>query len=290
MWEREREHEVANVKQHILSEIETISIWVFLFIYLFIILRILRLNEWIYHIWRCYVLESVKFTSRVLYCICSLPHITVCVFSDAHFCTLRFPQRLNQTQKKVFKKKQMIFCDLLDNSFFLSFFIYITDSLFSLSRFLTFRVKLEEGFRISSIGNTMAKFLNQTGLISSWHDDVQQYHRKISLFPKTRCHTSGVSWPVRRFPSLKMNSQLLRSSSFASSEFNGKKLVFHEHKRVRNRRNSPFRSSIAAQVGNSLMISFIPCLASFFFLDGFSFGVLNPSGINKGFPPSGSHP
>lgn len=116
----------------------------------------------------------------------------------------------------------------------------------------------------------MAKVLNQTGLISTWHDDAQQHHRKISLLPKTRSFNYGVSCSARRFPSLKVKSLVLRSSSFTSSEFNGKRLVVRELKRFSNGGNSPFRSSTAVQVGNSRTISLSPISRWFWFTISFS--------------------
>ncbi|KAF7819303.1 thioredoxin-like 1-1, chloroplastic [Senna tora] len=93
----------------------------------------------------------------------------------------------------------------------------------------------------------MAKVLNHTGLISSSHDGKQHHLRKISLFSNNR---SSLSFPVRirSFPSLKLKSLLLRSSSFSSSDFNGNSLAFHRYKRVPARAVSPFRSSTVAQL------------------------------------------
>ncbi|XP_028780188.1 thioredoxin-like 1-1, chloroplastic [Neltuma alba] len=94
----------------------------------------------------------------------------------------------------------------------------------------------------------MAKALNQTGLVSTWHDDVQQHLRKISLCPKILSYDSCVSCPVKRFPSLKLKSQAVRSPSSSSSELYGKKLVFHESARVPGRGKSLSPSSSAAQM------------------------------------------
>ncbi|XP_054802914.1 thioredoxin-like 1-1, chloroplastic isoform X2 [Prosopis cineraria] len=96
----------------------------------------------------------------------------------------------------------------------------------------------------------MAKVLNQTGLVSAWHGDVQQRPRKISLRTRILSYDSGVSlsFAVKRFRSLKLKSQVLRSSSFSSSELHGKNLVFHEHARIPGRGKSFSRSSSVAQM------------------------------------------
>ncbi|KAI9084046.1 hypothetical protein K1719_027024 [Acacia pycnantha] len=94
----------------------------------------------------------------------------------------------------------------------------------------------------------MAKVSNQIGLISNWHDDVEQHLRKISLCPKIFSYDSGVTCSVKRFPSLKLKSQVLSSPSFLSSELHVKNLVSHEYARRPGRGKFLSRSSSSAQM------------------------------------------
>ncbi|TKY62924.1 Thioredoxin 1-1 [Spatholobus suberectus] len=89
----------------------------------------------------------------------------------------------------------------------------------------------------------MAEILSKTSLVSSWHGNSQQHHRRVSMVPKTCSFVSGVG----RFPSLKLKSQILRSWS-SSSEFQGKKLVFRVNRGTPNRANSRLRASTGAQM------------------------------------------
>ncbi|KAK4282146.1 hypothetical protein QN277_013557 [Acacia crassicarpa] len=94
----------------------------------------------------------------------------------------------------------------------------------------------------------MAKVSNQIGLISTWHDDVEQHLHKIFLCPKILSYDSRVTCSVRRFPSLKLKSQVLRSPSFLSSELYAKNLVSHEYARRPGRGKFLSRSSSSAQM------------------------------------------
>ncbi|KAK7336234.1 hypothetical protein VNO77_16770 [Canavalia gladiata] len=88
----------------------------------------------------------------------------------------------------------------------------------------------------------MAEVLTKTSLVSSWHGgDRQHNHRKVSMLPKTCTFSSRFG----SFPSLKLKSQVLRSSS----EFQGqKKLGFRVNRAIPNRVNSQIRASTGAQM------------------------------------------
>lgn len=89
----------------------------------------------------------------------------------------------------------------------------------------------------------MAEVLIKTSLVSSWHGQRQQHHRRVSMVPKT-CSLSSA---IRSFPSLKLKSQVLRSSPF-SSDFHGKKVVFRVNRAIPSRANSPIRASTGAKM------------------------------------------
>ncbi|KAG4951096.1 hypothetical protein AAZX31_16G039900 [Glycine max] len=93
----------------------------------------------------------------------------------------------------------------------------------------------------------MAEVLTKASLVSSsWHGVSQRHHhRRVStvLSNNTCSFRSGVG----KFSSLKMNSQVLRSWS-SSSEFQGKKLVFHVNRGLPNRVNSRLRASTGTQM------------------------------------------
>ncbi|XP_061358295.1 thioredoxin-like 1-1, chloroplastic [Gastrolobium bilobum] len=89
----------------------------------------------------------------------------------------------------------------------------------------------------------MAEILTKTSLVSSWHVNREQHHRRVSMVPKNCSFNSDVG----SFPSLKLKSQILRSSSF-SSEFHGKKHVFRVKRAIPNRVNSQFQTSTGAQM------------------------------------------
>jgi len=89
----------------------------------------------------------------------------------------------------------------------------------------------------------MAEVLTKASLVSSWHGSSQRHHRRVSTVPDSCSFVSGVG----RFPSLKLKSQILRSWS-SSSEFQGKKLLFHVNRGLPNRASSRLRASTAAQV------------------------------------------
>ncbi|OIW03332.1 hypothetical protein TanjilG_03441 [Lupinus angustifolius] len=79
---------------------------------------------------------------------------------------------------------------------------------------------------------------------SSWCGNRQHNSQKvISMVPSTCSFSSD----ARSFPSLKLKSQVLRSSSF-SSEFGGKKLVFCVNSAIPNKLNSQFQTSIVSQM------------------------------------------
>ncbi|KAK7283263.1 hypothetical protein RIF29_12669 [Crotalaria pallida] len=63
------------------------------------------------------------------------------------------------------------------------------------------------------------------------------------MVPNTRSFSSDMR---RSFPSLKLKSQVLRSSSFGS-EFRGKKIVFRVNRAIPNRVNSHFQTSTVSQ-------------------------------------------
>ena len=91
----------------------------------------------------------------------------------------------------------------------------------------------------------MAELLTKTSLVSSWHGDTQHHHNpRVSVVPKSYSFGYG----LKRFPSLKMKSQVLRSSTL-SSDFHGKKLVFRVNRSSSpNRVNSQLRPSIVSQM------------------------------------------
>ncbi|XP_027351565.1 thioredoxin-like 1-1, chloroplastic [Abrus precatorius] len=86
----------------------------------------------------------------------------------------------------------------------------------------------------------MAEVLGKTSLLSSWYGDRQQHQRRVSMVPKNCRFGSGSG----NLPSLKLKSQILRSSS----EFQGKKLVFRVNRGIPNRGNSQFRASSGAKM------------------------------------------
>ncbi|KAL9284946.1 hypothetical protein ACSQ67_024703 [Phaseolus vulgaris] len=89
----------------------------------------------------------------------------------------------------------------------------------------------------------MAEVLTKASLVSSWHGTTQRHHRRVSTVPNSSSFVSGVG----RFPSLKLKSQILRSLS-SSSEFQGKKLLFHVNRGLANRISSRLGASTAAQM------------------------------------------
>jgi len=91
--------------------------------------------------------------------------------------------------------------------------------------------------------NLMAEALTKASLVSSWHGSSQRHQRRVSMVPNSCSFVSGVG----RFPSLKLKSQILRSWS-SSSEFQGKKLIFHVNRGIPNRVSSRLRASTAVQV------------------------------------------
>ncbi|KAK7396038.1 hypothetical protein VNO78_16738 [Psophocarpus tetragonolobus] len=86
----------------------------------------------------------------------------------------------------------------------------------------------------------MAEVLTKASLVSLWHGGSQRHHRRVSMVPNACSFVSGVG----RFPSLKLKSQIRRSWS-SSSEFQGKKLVFHVNRGISSR----LRASTGAQMG-----------------------------------------
>ncbi|CAL0322786.1 unnamed protein product [Lupinus luteus] len=80
---------------------------------------------------------------------------------------------------------------------------------------------------------------------SSWCGNRQHNNSQkvISMVPSTCSFSSD----MRNFPSLKLKSQVLGSSSF-SSEFRGKKLVFRVNSAIPNKLNSQFQTSIVSQM------------------------------------------
>ncbi|XP_020219953.1 thioredoxin-like 1-1, chloroplastic [Cajanus cajan] len=90
----------------------------------------------------------------------------------------------------------------------------------------------------------MAEVLTKASLVSSWRrgDGQQQYHHHRRV-PKSCSLVSGVG----KFPSLKLKSQIVRSSS-SSSEFQGKKLVLHGNRGIPVRLNSRLRPSTGPQM------------------------------------------
>ncbi|XP_047179120.1 thioredoxin-like 1-1, chloroplastic [Vigna umbellata] len=91
--------------------------------------------------------------------------------------------------------------------------------------------------------NLMAEVLTKASLVSSWHGSSQRHHRRVSMVPNSCSFVSDVG----RFPSLKLKSQILRSWS-SSSEFQGKKLLFHLNRAIPNRVSSRLRASTATQM------------------------------------------
>ncbi|MED6139988.1 hypothetical protein PIB30_088905 [Stylosanthes scabra] len=92
----------------------------------------------------------------------------------------------------------------------------------------------------------MAELLTKTSLISSFHGDTQNHlhNPRVSVVPKSYSFGYG----SKRFPSLKVKSQALRSSTL-SSDFHGKKLVFRVNRASSpNRVNSQVRPSIVSQL------------------------------------------
>ena len=103
----------------------------------------------------------------------------------------------------------------------------------------------------------MAEVLTKTSLVSSWHGETQHHHhnhnRMVSMVPKTY----SLGYGLKSFPSLKLKSQVLRSTSPFSSEFHGKKLVFRVNRATSpNRVNSQFRPSTVSQVGKKSIFYF----------------------------------
>jgi len=92
----------------------------------------------------------------------------------------------------------------------------------------------------------MAETLIKTSLVSSWHGNRNQQRQRVSMVPKTCSFNTG----VKSFPSLKLKSQLLRSSSSFSSEFHGKKTIFRVNRSTPKRVNSQFSVSAAPKVGH----------------------------------------
>lgn len=95
-------------------------------------------------------------------------------------------------------------------------------------------------FRQTDAAASMANVLNQSALISAWHDDLQHCPRKISLCPNKIL--SFDSAPANKFPSLKVKSQLY-----------GKKLAFRENFRLPGTAKSFSPSSSTAQVRHILL-------------------------------------
>lgn len=90
----------------------------------------------------------------------------------------------------------------------------------------------------------MAETLIKTSLVSSWHGNRNQQRQRVSMVPKTCSFNTG----VKSFPSLKLKSQLLRSSSSFSSEFHGKKAIFRVNRSTPKRVNSQFSVSAAPKM------------------------------------------
>ncbi|KAK7290614.1 hypothetical protein RIF29_05160 [Crotalaria pallida] len=93
----------------------------------------------------------------------------------------------------------------------------------------------------------MAEILGKTSFVSSpWRGNNGQLHsqKRVSMVPNTRSFSSDMR---RSFPSLKLKSQVLRSSSF-ESEFRGKKIVFRVNRAISNRVNSHFQTSTVSQM------------------------------------------
>jgi hypothetical protein len=91
----------------------------------------------------------------------------------------------------------------------------------------------------------MAETLTKTSFVSSWNGNRNQQHQRVSMVPKTCSFNTG----LKSFPSLKMKSQFLRSSSF-SSDFHGKKPLFRVNRSIPKRVNSQFSVSAAPKVGH----------------------------------------
>ncbi|KAE9599625.1 hypothetical protein Lal_00045788 [Lupinus albus] len=79
---------------------------------------------------------------------------------------------------------------------------------------------------------------------SSWCMNRQYNSQKVTSMVPSTC---SFSTDMRSFPSLKLKSQVLRSSSF-SSEFCGKKLVFRVNSAIPNKLNSQFQTSTVSQM------------------------------------------
>ncbi|KAI9121264.1 hypothetical protein K1719_008297 [Acacia pycnantha] len=96
----------------------------------------------------------------------------------------------------------------------------------------------------------MAEVFGKTGLISSWNSHSNHHCCRISVAPKNLNCKSGVSFPLRRSPSLKLKSQVLRSSSSSTqSQFYGRKIVFQVMKSIPYSGISLFRASTVSQIG-----------------------------------------
>ena len=113
------------------------------------------------------------------------------------------------------------------------------------------------GFEAEEI--LMAEVLTKASFVSSLLGSSQRRHRRVSTVPDT-CTIGGS-------PSLKFKSQILRSRS-SSSEFQGKKLLFHVNRGPPNRVSLRLRASTGAQVCNitTLMefaLSLIPLFCGF---------------------------
>ncbi|KAK7267074.1 hypothetical protein RIF29_19738 [Crotalaria pallida] len=80
----------------------------------------------------------------------------------------------------------------------------------------------------------MAEVLIKTNLVSSWHGHKQHHHGNFG---------SGASCTLKRFPSLKLKSHVLGSSSFPT-EFNGKNLVFRVNRGIPKTGKSLFRAQM----------------------------------------------
>ncbi|XP_045795555.1 thioredoxin-like 1-1, chloroplastic [Trifolium pratense] len=89
----------------------------------------------------------------------------------------------------------------------------------------------------------MAEILTKTSFVSSWHGNKNQKLQRASMVPKACSFNVG----LRTFPSLKMKSQFLRSSSF-SSEFHGKKPLFRVNRSIPKRINSQISVSAAPKM------------------------------------------
>ncbi|CAK8542817.1 unnamed protein product [Lathyrus sativus] len=89
----------------------------------------------------------------------------------------------------------------------------------------------------------MAEILIKTSLVSSWHGNTNQQLQRASKAPKTCRFNTGVG----NFPSLKLKSQFLRSSSL-SSEFHGKKPLFRVNRSIPKRVNSQVSVSAAPKM------------------------------------------